>query len=115
MPAHTPGPRPVSELDAHVRLRTLAEIGWTQWLGLREHSRFSLVANGLHHDMEAAAGGASIAPGQSGQTLLRGATDALLSANVKPGDQLALCFGSLKLGVATILRIERVWVEKDKS
>ncbi|MFC4726543.1 hypothetical protein AB6B38_12365 [Glycocaulis abyssi] len=102
-------------MNVHVQLRTLKDIGWTQWLGVQEGMRMAFYVDGIHYDFVVHECVAPVRPGEQGEADFLTLSDAILDTGVKIGSVIELRGGAAVLGHARINSIARVWIVRDRS
>lgn len=102
-------------IEATVQMRTLNEMGWKNFEGLKYDSRPSIFANGLHHISFVEECADTIVPGQKGKVTLLTMSDSLLDAGIVAGSHVKLMSGPVEIASAEILSIEKVLVKKDEK
>lgn len=100
---------------ADVRLRTLQEMGWTQWLGVQRGSRMAIYVDGIHYDFVVDVCEPRIPPGEQGKAELITLSEALLDTDTRVGSVVELKGGATLLGHARIDSMARVWIERDRN
>lgn len=102
-------------IEANIEVKTLKEMGFKNFIGVRYDTRLAFYVNGLHYDGVVEKCENTIAPGATGRVTFLTLSDALLGTNVAVGSRVELRRGAALVAVAEILSIRRVFVKSDPS
>lgn len=95
-------------IEASVQLRTLHEMGWTQWLGVQRRAHLAIYVDGIHYDFVVDECEPRIPPGEQGKAELITLSEALLETDTHVGSVVELKGGATLLGHARIDSMARV-------
>lgn len=113
MSMNSAAPQRAILIHAKVCVRSLDAIGWKSFEGIKDDTRLSFYANGVHHVSVAIDLHDTIKPDSCGDAVFLMATRALNETGVKPGEIVELKSGLLTVATAEIQAMNDVLVFDD--
>lgn len=102
-------------IEANIKVSSLDEMGWKNFVGVHYNTRLAFYANNLHHDGVVVECDGTISPGEKGKVTFLMLSDALLKTDVTVGSRVELRSGATVVAIADILSMKRVFVRHDPT